>query len=168
MTKAYREWTARLDRERAERERKIEAFMRAEGCTWRRALDRMAERRRVEESAALDAQIRTEQDALLGDRAAAFSKTKKLIENAVGEVVDRRALALAQQIIRAGKLRRGEIVSPPLSDTAPGSLAAKILRAGAVRRGEVVEPRFPDTEAGRRAKQICDAGRRARGEEPFK
>lgn len=51
-------------------------------------------------------------------------------------------------------------------DTADtGSLAAAIVRAGKIRRGEIApEPQFTNDASGRRAKMIVNMGRRRRGE----
>jgi hypothetical protein len=70
-------------------------------------------------------------------------------------------LSLADQIIRAGQIRRGEITK---QSSLPEGLAGDILRAGMKARGELIEDHEPSTLAERTAALIIEAGRRRRGE----
>ena len=66
-------------------------------------------------------------------------------------------VALAAEILVAGKRRRGEMVDDAPE---PTGLASKIIRAGRVRRGEIVStPKLTGL-----ALQIVEAGRKRRGE----
>jgi hypothetical protein len=78
---------------------------------------------------------------------------------------DRARRALADQIIRAGQIRRGEIEAEPLPADAT---ARAIVLAGRSRRGEIADddPRQPQTERERLAAAIIEAGKRRRGELP--
>jgi hypothetical protein len=67
------------------------------------------------------------------ERAEFYNTTRETIERAVTPLD---AGTLAQQIIRAGKLRRGEITNDSLAPP-KGSLAEKIILAGKKRRGEI-------------------------------
>lgn len=95
-------------------------------------------------------------------RAADFEITLDIVQRAVGRPAPEPTSTLAEQIIRAGKLARGEIPMP-LSDPPPNSTAAAILRAGAKRRGELPEPE-DNSPASEKAKLIILAGKRRRGE----
>jgi hypothetical protein len=92
-------------------------------------------------------------------RAEFFNTTREAIERAIAP--DARTLAAA--VIRAGKLRRGELVEAPpdLQELSPTARA--ILNAAARARSdgsnEVPEP-SPDSLAGK----ILAAGRKRRGE----
>jgi hypothetical protein len=95
-----------------------------------------------------------------------FDTTHQVVTDALRSVqID--AESLAAEIIRCGRLARGELALPPLSDPPAGSTAAKIIEINR-RRGQSAEPHFADDEAGRRARDICNAARKARGQEPLK
>jgi len=63
-----------------------------------------------------------------------------------------------------------EVVERAFGVPDPSSLAAAVIRAGKLRRGEIPDdtPRFSNDEHGRFAKAVINAGRRRRGEEELK
>lgn len=95
-----------------------------------------------------------------------FERNKQLISDVVARPSPptNSAMTLAQKILHAGQLRRGEISNVPPLD--PNSTAAKILAAGRLRRGEETEQdQAEQTEKlSPTARAILNAGRRRRNE----
>jgi hypothetical protein len=79
---------------------------------------------------------------------------------AVPENTAERTKALADAIVRQGKIRRSELQETPKVT----GMAAEILRCGALARGTLVEDKEPQTEAERIAQLVILAGKKRRAE----